>query len=238
MRIACYSLTRDRLEYSKRSFASLQRNAGAPYSHFVLDNGSTDGTRNWLRWGHKPHWLKLLPENVGIAAGANMALDAIFAEGDWDLVIKMDNDCEVLSKNIIFQFCEIFAAIKKWGNKFVLSPHVKGIINQPERKSFRGLAGRRVGITGIIGGLFHVVPGEVYKEFRYTPMTPRGGYNDSYFCDWFRRLKGGEVGYVEGLAVLHMDTTKGQVQAHPDYTERKRCEMREDLAAGKGRQTA
>jgi hypothetical protein len=115
---------------------------------------------------------------------------------------------------------------------------VEGIINQPERKSYRHLGGRKIGITGIVGGLFHVVPGEVYKAFRYNPMTPRGGLNDSYFCDWFRRKNGGQVGYVEGLFVSHMDTTEGQVKTHPDYTTRKRSEMVADPAAGKGEQTA
>jgi GT2 family glycosyltransferase len=179
-----------------------------------------------------------LPENVGIAKGANMALDAIFAAGDWDLVIKMDNDCEVQSANILRQLAEVFADTKEFQCKFVLSPRVDGIMRQPKRHSERMLAGRKIGITGIVGGLFHVVPGEVYKAFRYHDGTPRGGYNDSYFCDWFRRIKGGEVGYVEGLVVEHMDGSDGQVANNPIYTKRKMKEMDYDLAHGLGSRTA
>lgn len=229
MRIAVYSLTRDRMAYSQRTFKSLKAKAGMPYSHFVLDNGSTDGTRNWLRWGHNPHWLKLLPENVGIARGANMCLNAIFADGDWDLVIKMDNDCDVISSNMLIHFSEIFASLKAQPNKYVLSPRVEGIDNQPKRVGDRSVAGRKVGITRIVGGLFHVVPGSVYKEFRYNPATPRGGLNDRYFCGWLRK-HGGTVGYVEDLVVRHMDTTGGQVRTYPEYMDRKRAEMREDIA--------
>lgn len=238
MRIACYTLTRDRSDYTRRSFDSLKRLAGVPFQHYVLDNGSEDDTPEWLKQYYKPYWVKLLPSNVGIAVGANMCLDAIFADGDWDLVIKMDNDCEVQSGNMLLQFGEIFQAIKRWEGKFALSPRVDGIVTQPKRTHYRSFGGRRVGITGIIGGLFHVVPGEVYKEFRYNTGTPRGGYNDSYFCDWFRRKNGGEVGYVEGLVVSHMDTTEGQVKTHPHYIARKRVEMKADIGAGKGKRTA
>lgn len=230
MRIACYTLTRDRMAYSQLAFRSLKTKAGILYSHFVLDNGSTDGTQNWLRWGYKPHWLKLLPENIGIAAGANMALDAIFAQGDWDIVVKMDNDCEVVSPDILDHLSKLFADSRL--DKFVLSPRVEGIDHQPERRNYLIIKSRKVGVTNIVGGLFHVVPGYVYKEFRYNPATPRGGYNDHYFCKWFRQ-RGGMVGYVEDLVVRHMDTTGGQVKVYPEYTKRKLMEMQEDLAAEK-----
>jgi GT2 family glycosyltransferase len=238
MRIAVYTLTRDRIEYTKVALESLRHHAGADFSHFIVDQGSADGSVQWIREHYKPTWFHPLRENIGIARGANMALDAIFEAGTWDLVIKMDNDCEVQSDNILRQFVEIFADVKRWQSKFALSPKVDGIMRQPERKDHRMLAGRRIGITGMIGGLFHVVPGEVYKEFRYHEQTPRGGLNDSYFCDWFRRLNGGEVGYVEGLVVSHIDGTEGQVYKHPDYTERKKKEMEQDISRGLGQQTA
>ncbi len=227
MRIAVYSLTRDRLEYTKRSFESLRKLAGCGYDHFVVDQGSIDETPEWLKNEYRPHWLVLLPENVGIARGANMALDAIFSQGDWDLVVKMDNDCLVQSENLLKQIVEVFASVKPLQSRFMLSPRVEGIQKQPRRVRDIQLAGRRVGITGIIGGLFHVLPGDLYKQYRYDTSTPRGAYNDPKICSWFRGL-GGETGYIEGLVVEHMDTTAGQVEKHPGYHERKQRELRED----------
>jgi len=235
MRIAVYTLTRDRLEYTQRSFESLKAHAGMPYSHFVVDQCSTDGTAEWLKDKYKPHWLKLLPENIGIAKGANMALDAIFKEGDWGLVIKMDNDCLVQSDKILNQIVYVFSQIKPLQCSFMLSPRVDGIINQPTRYRELHVGRRRIGLTGIIGGLFHCMPGEIYKAFRYNENTPRGAYNDPYICGWFRKM-GGETGYIEGITVEHMDGTENQRIKHPEYHERKGAELEVDKKSGKGPQ--
>ena len=109
IKVAIYTLTRDRLEYTKHSFETLKKQAWYDYDHFIIDNGSTDGTQQWLK-DNKSEFKKviLLPENVGISKGSNMALDIIFATDKYDLIVKMDNDCEVVSDNIIGQLCQIF----------------------------------------------------------------------------------------------------------------------------------
>jgi hypothetical protein len=230
MRIAVYTLTRDRLEYTQRSFASLRKFAGVPFTHFVVDQASSDGTVEWLRDVYKPAWSSYLPENVGIASGANIALDAIFSQGEWDLVVKMDNDCLVLSENILMQIAEIIDGVKPFQARYMLSPRVEGIEKQPRRSRDVMVERRRVGVTGLVGGLFHCLPGYIYRQFRYDPdTTPRGGGNDVRICVWFRSM-GGECGYIEGLAVEHMDTTVGQIAKYGEYHERKQREMQEDTA--------
>jgi GT2 family glycosyltransferase len=77
MKIAVFTLTRDRLGYTKLSFESLRRKAGVPFLHCVIDNGSTDGTKQWLRLKYRPQLLVDLPRNVGISMGCNLALRAI-----------------------------------------------------------------------------------------------------------------------------------------------------------------
>jgi GT2 family glycosyltransferase len=73
MKIAIYTLTRDRIEYTKKCFQSLQENAGYSYDHYIIDNGSKDGTADWLKEGN---YTKVIynPENVGISNGSNQAL--------------------------------------------------------------------------------------------------------------------------------------------------------------------
>lgn len=225
MKIAIYTLTRDRLEYTQRSFESLRQKAGEAvfYQHFVVDNGSQDGTAEWLLQAPVLAGVKFLPENVGISAASNMALEMIFkADPGVDLVIKMDNDCLVQSENLLGQVVEIYQDCRdrSFGSKFVLSPKVNGIVRQPNRGRETQLAGRRIGLTAIVGGLFHIVPAFVYKQYRYPAELAYAHGQDDHFCGWVKR-RGGEVGYIEGLEVEHMDGTDAQAKKYPAYFERK-----------------
>jgi len=203
------------------AFASLREKAGLPFDHFVVDNGSKDGSLDWIMDVSKPYWFQNFPNNVGISAGSNRALGAILAHAKpYDLIVKFDNDCLVKSANILGQFCEIFADVKRFSSAFVLSPHVEGIINQPIRSRYTMLAGRRIGLTAIVGGLFHVVSPEIYRQYRYPLNLPLARGQDDHFCRWFKR-HGGEVGYVEGLTVEHMEGTDGQARRYPEYFKRK-----------------
>ncbi len=233
MRIAVYTLTRDRLDYTKRAFESLRQRAGHPFDHYVFDNGSTDETAHWLLLEyaarHRGVYADLNRKNIGIARGANVCLATVLAS-NYDLIVKFDNDCEVVSDNILSQFVEIYQSMPRFGVRFILSPHVGGIDHQPKRARDTMRARRRIGLTSIVGGLFHVVPADVYRAMgRYPEDLPRGGGCDKHICSWFKR-EGGEVGYVEGLHVNHMDTTAGQAAKHPEYFDRKRAEWAEDDA--------
>ncbi len=223
MRVAVYTLTRERLEYTQRTFASLRAKAGIPFDHYIVDNGSKDGTVDWLR-AHESEFKAVIynPENVGIAVASNQAIDRIKADGPC-LVCKCDNDCEVESENILGQMVEIFSARLPYGPRYILSPRVEGIVNQPERVRYTQIAGRRVGICGMIGGLFQLATHELAFPFRYDPTLPKARGHDSSFCAW-ARTHGAECGYVEGLVVRHMDTTDGQAKKYPDYFVRKHHE--------------
>ena len=220
MKIAIYTLTRDRLDYTKASFESLAKNAGCGYDHFVIDNGSEDGTVEWLM--ENKHKFKLVLSNVdnkGISKASNQALDWIFND-DYDLIIKMDNDCLVVSENILGQVAEIYEDIPEHAAKHILSPYVKGINNQPMRARYIQYAGRRIGLTGIVGGLFHIVPVGIYKDYRYPEKLPKAWGQDDHFCNHIKSI-GCETGYIEGLIVEHMDTTDGQAKKYPEYFVRK-----------------
>lgn len=223
-KIAIYTLTRERLEYTQRSFALLKENAGVPYDHYVIDNGSKDGTREWLMENAEQFkHLTLFSENKGISQGSNSALYAIFAEEEitgrkYDLIIKMDNDCEVATNSIIREICHLYEALGEEWEKYVLSPRVEGINSQPSR--IRELP-NQIGQTAIIGGLFHIVPRSVYKRYGSYPLNvPKAKGQDDDFCAWANQ-QGLIVGYIENMLVRHMDTTDGQCQKFPEYFKRK-----------------
>jgi len=218
MKIAIYTLTRDRLEYTKHCFNTLSEKAGYPYDHFILDNGSTDGTPQWLAQQKFNH-VTLLPSNIGISAGSNMMLKEI-SQGNYDLVIKMDNDCEVITTNILVPVVKIFKALKKTSDSMILSPRVTGINKQPTRAYHLKKSGWSIGITGIVGGLFHIVQADVYRKYNYPEALPKAWGQDDHFCEWAREnniMKG----YIEDLVVNHYETTTGQAARFPQYFGRK-----------------
>jgi len=224
MKVAIFSLTRDRLEYTQHCFATLRELAGHPYDHYVIDNGSEDGTQDWLEdqaGRHKLHHVEYLATNHGISVAWNIALDTISA-GAYDLIINADNDCEVVTPSIVAHIVEVYESIGPLDREYVLSPRVEGINNQPHRTRVEGLGGHRLGLTGHVGGIFCVRPAAL-AHYRYPEDLPLASGQDSHFSGWAHK-QGAFVGYIEDLVVNHYETTNGQARRYPEYFLRKQIE--------------
>jgi glycosyltransferase involved in cell wall biosynthesis len=207
MNVAVLTLTRDRLPYTQHCFATLKENAGCDYDHIVLDQGSTDGTAEWLdeQWDLSVSAM-LLQENVGINRGLNLLLDSINLD-DYDVVVKFDNDCELLTPNTLATVCGL--ALE---HDIVLSPRIHGLRNPVW--SFGEWHG--IDLTPIVGGIFMATPASVYQEgFRYREDVGLWGTDDSDLC---RHV--GRCGYVRGYDANHYLTTDGQHADIPDYFAR------------------
>lgn len=219
MRIAVYTLTRERLYYTKIAFESLKARSGVDYDHYIFDNGSQDETPNWLTENRSEfRWVHCSPTNVGISAASNACLDAIFANGPYDLVCKFDNDALVLSDDLLKRIATLYEEWALW-DSHVLSPAVAGIRRQPQRAHTKRVGGFTLGRVPIVGGLFHIVPGKIYEQYRYPALNLARGQDDD-FCEWARQ-KHLQVCYVEELYVEHQETTDGQAQRYPEYFKRK-----------------
>ena len=223
MRIAVFTLTRERLFYTQHCFKTLRERAGYPFHHLVIDNGSQDGTDKWLV--NKYSKLDnvdyvLLDENVGLARGCNLAYDLL--KDDYDLIIKMDNDCEVLSDGIILSIADLYAILEYKGldKKYNLSPRVKGIVNQPQRIGLHKFFEYQIGLTSHIGGLFSIISTSLRSNFSFPDTLPKARGQDSYQSARVLSL-GGFCGYIENLAVNHYETTDGQKLRYPEYFTRK-----------------
>ena len=48
MKIAIFSLTKDRLYYTKKTLQSLKEKTHIPFDHFILDQDSQDKTVEWI----------------------------------------------------------------------------------------------------------------------------------------------------------------------------------------------
>lgn len=221
MNITVYTLTRDRLELTSTCLSSLHAKAGRPFKHIVLDNGSEDGTQDWLvNSRDRFESLFLLKENIGIARACNL-LKAHILGAKPGLIIKMDNDCEVVSDGILASIASLYGQLVP---PFpVLSPHVSGIRTLVPRSHHTEVGGFRIGWTQIVGGLFHIVPVAVYQEYTYDESLPKARGNDGHFCKWLRD-RGISIGYIEDLHVNHYQTTDGQERLFPEYFKRKKIE--------------
>lgn len=223
MKVAVLTLTRDRLEYTKHCFARLYEFAGCEFDHYVLDQGSVDGTWQWLMncrfaFAH----LSLLRENIGISRGVNQLLDRTARKG-YDVIVKFDNDCELTQPDTLRDV----AALTLEGNA-ILSPLIRGL-NRPPASVGEFVIGQRP-IMDIpqIGGIFLAAPAAMYEEYRYPDDGPIWGMDDAHVCRWFR-LKGGRCGYVMGLEANHYETTSGQHLRYPQYFERTLAEGKPSL---------
>lgn len=224
MNIAVISLTRDRLLYSQTCFASLRENAGCSFDHYVLDQGSTDGSREWLLEEFKTDRiakLMLLPENIGINRGVNAVLDEL--DGDYDVVVKIDNDCEITQP---FTLADVAQLVDD--GYAILSPRILGLNNPPQPFDEFEINGQRIQQLTHVGGIFLAAPGWIYNTFRHREDAALYGSDDGDVCVWFRR-NGGRVGYVKAITANHYETTSGQHARYPEYFARTLAEGKPSL---------
>lgn len=91
-------VTYNRLELTKQMVSSLLKNTDSPFRIIIVDNGSSDGSVEWLGklpWQENKFCLSydlhLFPENKGIAIGRNQALKIADKYND-EWLSTLDND--------------------------------------------------------------------------------------------------------------------------------------------------
>lgn len=223
MKLAVYTLTRDRLAYTKLAFQSLHEKAGIPFDHFVIDQGSQDVSRHWLEVQQNItiKFLTLLDQNWGISAGTNLALDQIEQAGDYDLVVKFDNDCLVQTENLLARMVQAYQDLSRDHQPLVLGPKVNGLRNNQVRLKTWDTGHETVSRVAIVGGICQMIGGDLVKV--RLPGLKMAWGQDDFLSDQVNK-KGGLAALVESCEVEHMETTDGQFKRFPEYFERKWAE--------------
>ena len=215
MKIAVMTLCRDRLDYTKHCLQSLYDNAGCEFDHYVLDQGSEDGTTEWLD-DQDLVWPNLrsfrVDENIGVSAGLNYLVDQF--EDDYDVVAHFDNDCEVVTENCLRDLAHLV-----FTGGAILSPRILGLNNPPQTVAERRIGDETILEVPQVGGIFLTHPGWIYDDFRYTAWS----WDDVELCYWWRQ-QGGTVGYVKRLEAWHYESSNGQRERYPEYFERSDAE--------------
>lgn len=235
-RVAVYTLTMDRLEYTKRMAKALTKLADYPFDWFVIDQGSKDGTQEWLK-SYKaetrgrlsagdPALLhamnleyRLYDQNMGLAKGWNNAFDWIKGENKYDIVVKVDNDAEMLTEGWLEAMVEIFER----NRKVVLSPYVEGLDGSPggvlrQRATgdspYMTINDRVLGLVPHLGGIVYAHDIELVKDWRFDEQAAG---NKDVLLSGFAKRQGYSMFYMEEFRVWHIDGTKGQHDKYPWY---------------------
>lgn len=237
LRVAVYTLTMNRLEYTKQMAKALEETAGYPFDWYVIDQGSTDGTQEWIKsltrdrdsgaksagaqirnWREKLRY-RLYEHNVGLARGWNNIVEFIKAEGQYDIIVKVDNDAELMTTGWLKAMIDIYER----NRKVILSPYVEGLDGSPGgvlRQRATGdspyllINDRVLGLVPNLGGIVFATPIEAWEGWTFDDNYE--GNKDLIFSK-MARGKGYSLFYMEEFRVWHIDGTKGQHEKYPAY---------------------
>ena len=221
MKIALFTLCKDRLAYTKRTFQSLAKKTHIPYNHFVIDQGSKDKTVEWLnQFTYKQGKVYVYPlaMNIGINRGVNFAIDRI--GNDYDVIIKIDNDLEIETDGWLEKCLRVLKP------KLLLSPYVKGLIDNRGGVDRIGFDNKSIiGYTPFIGGICMIGLKKAWKEDSngWEFPVPKHAGGDKSFCAKLS-LVGYRFGYKEDVIIKHIETTLGQHERYPEYFLKRKTE--------------
>lgn len=222
LKVAIFTLTLDRLDYTKRMYKSMKKTAGYDFDWYVVDNRSKDETPEWLSGVFKRDDItgKILknPKNLGISKASNQALEMI--GNNYDIIIKVDNDCLFLTQG----WLEEIVDFNERNRTMIVAPRVEGLRDSPggvPRTSYIYIGRHFLGLAPHLGGICVAAPGRIYQSFQWDNEDFLHGEQDYIFSQHCIRL-GFTLAYMENLIVEHMEGTKSQETKYPEYFEARR----------------
>jgi len=184
-RITVATLTWNRLHFTKRFLDSVLRHSHLPYELLVIDNGSTDGTVEYLRGlaATLPH-LTVIENgrNLGVARGLSQLRDRV-KDG---LIVYCDNDMEIVTNYWLLLIMKAFHALRvvRGSSDAALGPRVINL----EEYGFRYAHRREVlRVPGEKGGL----PRSSYAAGSKDDADPVAQLVEEVVIGWTGFLMGG-----------------------------------------------
>jgi len=202
-RVAIFTLCKDRLDYTKKMYMSMKKTAGYDFDWYVVDNGSTDGTVEWLK--KQKATVIYNKKNMGIPHASNEIIELI-KKDNYDYIMKADNDVLFKSYGWLRAMLNIYEVIRP----IALSCYPEGLIDNAGgvyRYNYTEFAGEFVGLVVHLGGMITIVPAEVYDEFKWPNVAFLRGGNDVLLSSWLNS-NGYQMGYLENHQAEHMETTR------------------------------
>lgn len=247
-RVAIFTLTYDRLELTKKSFESLYKTAGYEFDHYVVDNGSQDGTLLYIKNKYPEAIVIENKKNKGISIASNQAINKITdnptifkirkpltqtSEKQWevsldaikvkyDIIVKVDNDAIFQTEGWLKRMVDIW----KTNHQIVMSCYVEGLKDNPggAPRYHRGMiAGELLGMTNHLGGVCVFASAKAYDNFRWDENDYLHAAQDLAFSQYVT-THGYAMAYLENYSLRHA-TAEMEAQ-YPEYYERRKSEKR------------
>lgn len=222
-KVAIFTLTYQRIDYTKRMHKSMTLSADYPFDWWVFDQGSGDGTENWLMDDIKPRFVWCNGSNAGITKGSNYLIDKIKHQ-DYQIIVKVDNDCEFLTHGWLHTLVDLW----KRNHKLYMSPYPEGLVHNPggaQRIGYSYIGPYFIEVTQHIGGLCAFIDARAYDDFRWDDQFKHG--NQDGEASRAFRLDDYMPCYIPLHRLWHIDTTAGQALNYPEYFERRKLEKTE-----------
>lgn len=215
MTAAIMMVTYNRLELTKSTIGGLLIKTEYPFQLVIVDNGSTDGTVEWLK-----EWTKDLDEgfsvhiqynkkNRGIAVGRNQAL-AIATKLPVEWFVTLDNDVS-LPHRWLTECVEILSANRQYGGIGVNMENVQYPIVEKGGKRFQDKPRGNLGTACMV---FNRSLHKMLGYFNYTDYLFYG-MEDSDFGARIRVL-GLKLGYIEEMG-LHLGEGEYDVGKYREF---------------------
>lgn len=244
-RVAIFTITYDRLEYTQHMFQSMRDSTDYGFDWFVFDNGSKDGTQEWLKeidWAPQQYEgaktglnmsitkeggkgigkVMLSDENKGLTYGSNACIDEILNDEEgYDIIIKVDNDCEFLTRGWLEDFIDLW----KRNHLLYIGPYPEGLVDHPggaPRVGHSTIGDSFVEVIKHLSGICAFVDANAYRNFRWRDEFYHGNQDAEASQAFINQ------GYMPLIVpkhrIRHMDTTVGQYKKYPEYFERRKKE--------------
>jgi glycosyltransferase involved in cell wall biosynthesis len=191
-KVAAITITYNRLELTKRTVESFYSKTKVDY-HLFIDNGSSDGTQDWI----KQYDHIQLDKNYGITAAFIAAVNMLIG---YDYILKLDNDVETITDDIISKMLSFY---KQAGIYFVASP-VDTLIDPnyyPRILKKVNIAGYNVEYVSHTGGAFQLIPIGICRRlcdnYKYF-------LKGDYMIGNFYRSHGYHPVYLKDLEMKHI----------------------------------
>ncbi len=219
-RVAIFTITMDRLDYTKRMFDSLKKSTKYPFDWFVYDNGSKDGTSKWLQG--KSKYVYYSSKNDGLTKASNALVDEIMKR-DYQIVIKVDNDCEFMT----FDWLETIVDLWKRNHMLYMTPYPEGLVHNPggaPRVGYSFIGPYFVEVSYHVSGLCAAVWSKAYEKFRWQDRFLHGNQDREASVAFSKQ--GFMPCYLPCHRVMHQRTTIGQYKDYPLYFKQRIKEKR------------
>ena len=220
-KVAIFTLTHDRRKLTEEAFESLQLHAGYDYDHFIVDNGSLDDTPQFLtEYCKYPRRYKILnSDNKGISIASNQAVELIKKMGNYDIIMKVDNDCIFETKNFLYEMVKIWER----NHRIALSCYINGLKDSPggaPRVAYGEIDGKMLGMSEHLGGICHFVDARAYDDWKWDENSFLHGIQDMEFSRHLT-LNGYQMAYLESFYASHGHSTIEQQEKYKEYFERR-----------------